>query len=413
MYNFRQGLLNSSFLLSSHIVVAVIQILSFSYVSRKLGPEQLGIYSTVGAFVAFFIVFAMGGLSRVALRETSKDLHNSAKIIESIIGLKTAFSLFSLVLCWFCLYFTAYDSQVKFFIFIFSLQIIINSFQGIYSIIFQANEKMKLIGLFSILYKLIITFLIILCLEFGYGVRELIVIQIFGNFCNLLFLRFQSRNYCKFRAFRQPELNSKIIYPGISFSLIAFLETISTRVDVLMLSLLSNSAEVGIYAVGSKIAYQGVIVRNLAGMAFFPSSTKYLADNKITFGFFYKYLLSVFLIFVAGLLFLQNYSEFMFVTIFGSEFAFSSKIFNILFIYLIAVWLIFPLELIFNSTGFERYVLYMRILGASINIPLNFLLYQFYGVIGIAYATSLTYFSMLILMGFFFPKVIKYHNSSV
>ena len=131
----RTGLQNSSYLAIGHAVSLIIQLLGFVYIARELGARDYGYYATVGAFVAFFVLFTFGGLTRVALRESSKDPNKMARVLNSLIGTKTVFAFLSLFLCIIAVFFMPYEHQLKFLIITFSFQLIINSYQSFIDII--------------------------------------------------------------------------------------------------------------------------------------------------------------------------------------------------------------------------------------------------------------------------------------
>ena len=70
----KTGLKNVSYLTVGNIISQAIGLIGFFYIARILGTKHYGMYVTVIAFVSFFHLFTFTGLSKVIIREGSKEL---------------------------------------------------------------------------------------------------------------------------------------------------------------------------------------------------------------------------------------------------------------------------------------------------------------------------------------------------
>jgi len=64
-----RGLINASYLSIGHFVSMAINLIGFIFIARLLGPNDYGIYVTVGAFVGMFDIITFYGINKVVLRE--------------------------------------------------------------------------------------------------------------------------------------------------------------------------------------------------------------------------------------------------------------------------------------------------------------------------------------------------------
>ena len=71
---------NTFFLSLAQIINPILSMFLILVLSRKLGPEGLGIYSTVLTLFTFFSLFSALGLNAYIVREISSDRSKAKKI---------------------------------------------------------------------------------------------------------------------------------------------------------------------------------------------------------------------------------------------------------------------------------------------------------------------------------------------
>jgi O-antigen/teichoic acid export membrane protein len=357
-----------------------------------LGAKNYGVYVTVSTFVEWFDFLLLGGLYTVLLREGSKDLDRMHIQLENAAGVRNGLIVFSMTACIMTSFFIApYELRTKIYIVIFSFHIIYNGLRGFYEVIFQATENMKFLSVLSIVNRILYVGLSVAFLYFGFGLTALFLISLFSNFFTLyLDYRF-SRRFIKFNLFARSHFDRAFIKPAIIFSLMGLLNYFSTRVDLLMISLLGTAKDVGIYGVAFRIAEQAMMLRNFTAAAFFPIFIKRFHRGKMQG----KRLIRISLIFLAVIFaaaFLASVSvEKLLPTIFGSEFKASAHILSILIFYIAFGWASMPFSMAAQSTHNEKYVLIIRSIMAALNVFLNYVFFLQFGLIGIAYSTLVAF----------------------
>lgn len=95
--------LKKNFIYSSILTVSnyLFPLLTFPYVTRVLGVENLGIYNFVDSVIQYFTIFSMLGISTVAIREIAKvkdDSTKMSKIFSSILTLNLLTTLFAILI---------------------------------------------------------------------------------------------------------------------------------------------------------------------------------------------------------------------------------------------------------------------------------------------------------------------------
>lgn len=402
-----RGIKNTSYLAIGNVVSQLISFVGFIFIARLLGPDHYGVYVTVGAFVGLFQILLLGGLNKTIIREGSKDLPAMHISLEKTIGIRNALILISIAACIISSFFAPYPSQTKLFIWILSFRLANVGLYGFLGTIYQATEKMKYLAYLNILDRTLFVVLSITFLYLGYGLLAVFLVALFAHFFTL-FISFRiSRKLVKFKFFSKLRFDRNLLKSAFIFSLLSFLTVLTTRIDVLMISFLGTSEDVGIYGVAYKLAQEGIMLRNVTAMAFFPIFVKLFHDRKVKGIKLIKYSL----FFFAVIFFLSFVASFFVQDIvrlvFGAEYNASGEILRVLIFFLAFSWATLPFTSAAQATHCEKYMLYAMVVMAAMNIPLNYIFFMRYGVIGIAYSTLVVYSIGGFLISFITYRVMR------
>ena len=403
-----RGIKNASYLSLGNFAVQLINILGYIYIVRMLGARNYGVYVTVSTFIEWFDFLLLGGLYTVLLREGTKDLAKMHLKLESAAGIRNGLILFSMTTCVMTSFFiTPYDFRTKIYIAIFSFQILYNGLKGFYEVIFQATENMKYLSLLSITNRLLFVGLSVAFIYFGFGLTALFLVSLVSNFFTLSLDYRLSRRFIKFNLLARAHFEKTLIKPTIIFSLMGLLSYFSTRVDLLMISLLGTAKDVGVYGVAFRIAEQAMMLRNFTAAAFFPIFLKRFHRGKMQGKRLIRISL-IFLIVIFAAAFLASiFAEKFMPMIFGTEYQASAHILAILIFYVAFGWASMPFSMAAQSTHNEKYVLIIRSVMAALNVALNYVFFLRFGLIGIAYSTLVAFFVGAVLEYLISYRVMK------
>ncbi len=356
-----------------------------------LGPSSYGIYQTVISYVGLFGFLTFSGLNKVLIRECSKDLKKTKQILEDTIGLRNLFSFLAAFISIIIVLFIDYDNGTKFYIAIFSITLIINGFRSSLNTIYQSFENMKFLAAFSVIRQLIIVPLSILLLKLGYGILSLILLSLIINSILLIVNFYYSKRFIIFNIFSKIKFIKYYIKAGFNFTLLEFLNTLSGKIDLVMLSFLTTPQNVGIYAFAYRIVEKGLFVRNPISQSLFPYYTKKIHNDHIKSKTLLKHTLFIFIPSVIIAFLVSLISKKVIITFIGTEYSESAVILNILIFYLIFNYSVIPFALFLQVTGNERRLIFLGLIRAFLNVILNLFLFYTYGTIGIAYSTLITF----------------------
>lgn len=382
-----RGVKNASYLTIGHFITMAINFFGFIYIARILQPTDYGIYVSVVSFVGLFDILTFKGFNKVILREGSKDLNQMGYYFEKSIGLKLFFTILSIIVCVFSSIILPYSLQEKIYIVIYSLILIHHSLFGFFSTIFQAAEKMQYISALKILDRTFFIGLSIIFLYFGFGILALIMLSVVIEIFILIINYRLTKKFIKFKFLTKIKIDKRIIKPALVFSILSFTVLVTTKIDLVMLSWLGTSRDVGIYGVAHQILRNGSNIKTLIAISFYPIFIKTFHNRIIKWRIILKY--SFLLGF--GILILAIIGSIISVPLitflFGEAYSESGVILSVLIFYLVFSFYSIPFTNILQATHNEIINLSICWITPASNIILNYIFFNIFGVIGIAYST--------------------------
>jgi len=408
MIDIKRGLKNTFYLTAGKYLSQIISFLGIIFIARILGTENYGIYVTVGVFVRFFEFFQMRGFNRVIVREGCKDIAQLAVYLEKTIFTRRILGILTVGICLIFLPFTNYEPLTRIYIIIASIQLAFTAYGGYIRTIFITHQKMEYIAAFDIIKTLLYVAFAIIFLLCGFGILALILVGLIMELVILFASYHISRNYVHFNPFAKICFDKKILKPALTFSLLMAVGFLATRIDLLMISFLGkDSSDVGIYGIAYKFADQLVILSSAFTTAFLPLFINKFHNDKVKSSWLLKNSILFFLAILALTAVVSLLCKPMIVFMLGREYAESGYILSILIYYASIWWATLPYSLAAQATHNEKYILVARIVMAAMNIPLNYILFLRFGIIGIAYSTLIVYSAGSLLMIFFIHGAMK------
>lgn len=361
-------------------------LLIISIIFAKIGISniEIGNYETFMFIVSAITFFWISGLIQALLPLYEKDsreiLYNSALLLF----------IFSLLSVLFLLIFSSYLNQLfsttnnnwQYLLYIF---IIINSPTLLIEYIYILIEKPKNLIFFTIInYSLLIistAIIILLKKEIIYSIICFVAVSILRFIWLLIILR----KYSLFKfslSFIKKHL--KLGYPLVFSTLIS---SAGSYFDNFLINLKYNAETFAIYRYGAREFPLVMILANAFSNALIPEFNKkqlndVLSDIKT------KSLKLMHLLFPITIFFLLI-SNWAFPLIFNKSFAASSQVFNI-YLLIIVSRLIFPQTILIGLKK-TNYILIASIVESIVHIILSLIFVEIFGIIGVAYATVISY----------------------
>lgn len=384
-------------------------LITFPYVSRVLQVEANGILAYVTSIVSYFSLIASLGIPTYGIRAAATvrdDKRKLSKVVQELLIINIVLVGFVLII-YFIMLFTVPSMLVYRELFYINAIGIILNVLGV-NWFFQAIEQYDYITVRSIIFRVLS---IALMFIFVHQPSDYIIYGL------ILVLSSAGSNILNFkRLFKYITLKKQDKYefvPHFKPILILFAQSlvisIYTNLDLIMLGSIKDSYEVGLYTAATKLKLILLSVVNSLGNVLLPRMSYYVKRNMkeqfervmaqaLNFTLFISLPLAIFftlnanesLLILAGEQYLGAVLSMQFLTI---------AVIPIGITGVLGIQVLTPLEK-------EKYLLISVIVGAVIDLLLNFILISSYGSSGAAFATMIAEFAVLLVQIYYTRELL-------
>jgi len=402
----RRIIANFLSLTTAEVVSKALQLLVFVYIARLLGKEDFGIFTFGFSFAMFISIVADFGLSTLLVREISRNLKKGSIYISNALTIKVLLSFCTLFITFVFLTVMGYSTKIKIVAFIMVVFAIIQSYTELFYAVFRAFERMHFDAFVKVFRMILLVVLVYYVMENNpelilavliFPLIELAVLLLAAFFAYKKFIRLRfsfNFNFCYDLLKKSSLFCLSLVFAGLLL-----------YIDVIMLSKLRSTAEVGIYAAATNIIVGLIFIPMMYGNAIFPVLSRFYVSSKKSLSFAYarsfKYMLILGLAISGGIYML---SQRIILILYGEEYRSSAVALSILCIFLFLRFLNVISGFSLSSINKQGSRVFSQGVAAGFNIILNLFLIPFYGLIGAAIATAITEIVFFFLYTFFIRK---------
>lgn len=392
------------------ILKMIFPLITFPYVSRILGVDNIGKYNFSVSVVKYFNMIAALGIVTYAVREGAAYREEPKKLEQfsnEIFSINVCSTFFSYFLLGIILVFAADLHSSAIMICILSIQIVYNTIgiEWIYTI----NEDFFYITMRSIAVQVVSIFLMFLFVKSEKDLYIYTIITVAASVGGNIFNWIYARKYCKIRLVKKMNIKKHLKPILVIFATTITVSIYSTS-DVTILGLLCNDYAVGLYSVSVKIydivksALASVIIVSVPRLASYLGEKEKNNFEK-TAGKIYKILISFAVPAVVGLILL---SKDIIYLLSGNDYLEAT-----------ASMIILSFAILFNVSGWfwgqcvlipmkkEKVILAAAIITTIINVGLNFILIPFGKQDAAAVTTVIAEIMILLIQGCYGKKYIR------
>ncbi|MGZ4914364.1 MAG: flippase [Halobacteriota archaeon] len=381
---------NTGLLFGGSAISALISFVITVYIARLLPVSEFGSYITIISFVTLFGVFTDFGINTVIIREGAKNPEDTHNLIFSSMGLKFLMSVASMLGAIVFGLIAPYSLEVKLLIVLESITLLMGGIGSMFSAVFNIYQEMQYISAIQIVERLTFAATAFIALIFGFGVPGVIFATIIAAAVSLTLNFAKSRQIHSFKLNFKPMLNYAILGPAIWFGIAGLLGTVWQRIDTLMISLLLNMEQVGLYT--PAVNYVGIgdmAVIALTG-AFFPILSRAVHERGISKKELSKYMGYFAIAAVVVTLVTFAFGGPLMILVFGPKYAQSIEYINVLIIGFAINLIAIPTALLLDTTNNQKVHVLNASYMAGANIGLNWILIPLIGALGAAWATTIS-----------------------
>ncbi len=386
---------NTSWLLGEKILRLFVGVFVGIWVARYLGPAQFGLFNYAQSFVGLFAVTATLGLDSIVVRELVKDKKMKEVILGTSFLLKLIGALVSIILLAIAVNFTSNNSYTNLLFFIIASATVFQSFNVI-DFYFQSEVLSRFIvyaNTISLFFSSIIK--IILILNNGDLLSFAWVILFDGLVLSLGFIYFfLKKSNVKFEKIRfNRETAIILLKDSWPLFLSGIVISIYMKIDQVIIKQLLGAEEVGQYAAATRLSEAWYFIPMVIASSLFPAIISAKNQSKELYYSrlqkLYDLMVWMSIAIALPMTFLSNTIVNM---VYGSQYNEAGSVLMIHIWTGVFVFLGVAFSGYLSVENLTKKAFYRTLLGAILNVILNYILIPKYGINGSALATLLGQF---------------------
>jgi O-antigen/teichoic acid export membrane protein len=396
---------NTGWLFADNFLKQAINLIVGVFLARYLNPEGLGSISYASTYMQLLNPIAMLGINAIAIKEFVNNKEKANTVIGTTFYLKLISSFTAFAILVLCAIFLEDLPQMRYYIVIVGLSYLLYPFQVI-DFYFQSNLKSKYTVLSQQIATVIAALLKILGMIRGYSIEyfvwlilaELIVSTICQIIIYKLKIKLPKWSFNRLLAFKMLKESFPIIFTG-------FFIVIYMRVDQLMIQKMLDTKSLGNFSAAIKLSEAFYVVPGIIAGSLFPAIINGLKISREEYLNRMQRLYSVFtllcLIVSLGVII---FGDLIVSILYGDAYTQTSSVLKVHFCNSVFVFFGVAYSQAFIVEGMQKFTTINTIVGAVINIVLNFYFIPKIGIVGSAIATLIAQFYSGFFCLLLFPK---------
>lgn len=394
----------------------ILALVGVAFITRYLGREGFGIYTTITAFLMFFGIIINFGLNTITVQMISETDNGTEKIIGNIFALRLVSSAICLALAPLVSLFFPYPAIIKIGIALTSFAFLFQMLTEILIGVFQKFLETWKPAFAEFASRLIFIALVVLAIYLKMGILAMMLALNIANLFMFVLTFYYAKKLIKIRLLFDWAEWKKILRRAWPIGVSIILNLIYLKTDILILSVYRTQEEVGLYGAPYKLIdaittfammFMGLVLPLMASAWAKGDRERFVQVFQKTFNL----LIIVAVPMAAGTYFI---AEKIMIFISGAAFAPSGKILSILVLGAAALFLGSLFAHAIVAIGRQRKIIWGYAIDAAISLIAYFIFIPKYSYIGAAWVTVfseslIAIFSLWIIYKYtkIFPKISK------
>ncbi|MEK7097741.1 MAG: flippase [Patescibacteria group bacterium] len=239
--------------ITSKISTSLIGIAVIAVITRYLGQNGFGQYTTILTFLSFFGIIADLGLTLVTTQMISQPDIDKNKILSNLFGLRLVTATIFLGLAPLVVFFFPYEMIIKLGVAVTTLSFYFISLNQIFIGLFQKELRMDKAVISEVISKAFLLAGTVIAVKLNYGLLGIMLALTISAAVNFALNFIFSFSFAKIRVRFDREVWADIAKRSWPLALTIFFNLLYLKTDTLILSLIKSQAEVGIYGAAYRV----------------------------------------------------------------------------------------------------------------------------------------------------------------
>lgn len=402
---------NTSILVLANGLQPVISFYLVIAISREMGVEGLGAYSTIFNYAAIFQIIAGFGLRSLLTREIAQNSETTQRYLAAASMIAVLFAIAGAVFMSLLVSTLSDDPLVIQGTIFVSFSLIAAALADVYEGVISGFERLSQIGYASLAENLARVGVSVWLLFIGFGIIALVWVYVATRFLKTAYYFFYiNRNFARPFGKVDRQFVYALIRQARTFALIVVCVTIYWKADVVMLETMRSSEEAGYYSAAYRFLMITLVLVDSFVNSLFPVISNFFKSSGTNFEVACRKslrLLAMVTLPIAVAMSLQ--AEKIILLFYGADYLPSAKVLKIL------IWTLVPygISQIFAyallASNNQKIDLAVNALSMLSNILLNFVLIPRFGFMGATIAALISiHIYVALQIPFVLQKLIRF-----
>lgn len=246
---------------------------------RHLGPETFGAFQFADAFTATAFVFTDLGLATYIRKEVAIRKEHASEFFGGVLALRLVMAMVLIAVMAAILHQTGRPADVQRLVIWFAVWQLCSTLNGTYAALLHAVGVVDGLALLNVASKLLFGVLLVLAFAFGGGVEAAAIAMVSSEVAKSVFLQRLARLHAGLEIRFDRRQSWAVLVASLPFYLNYLAHAAYAKLDVSLMSFLTNDTEVGWYGAASNVASLALLITPLIGWVLLPMSSRAAARS--------------------------------------------------------------------------------------------------------------------------------------
>ena len=400
---------NAAFTSGAKILGTGLALISIGFITRYLGKEGFGDYSTVLAFFAFFSAIADLGLYAISTREISRPGSDEQSILGNVFAIRITISFLLFLVSPLAFLFFPYSGNVKLGIVVAALAYFFASGYSVLIGLFQKRLAMDKVAIGEFFGKIVQLAVVILAVKSNLGFLAVVSSLFFSMLVSFSIIYLWSKKYIAFNLKFDLSAWKNFLKESYSVGISAIIVFAYFKLDTILLSILKTNADVGVYNAAYKVVENIAFFPAMFVGLVMPIMSRYIFGEREKFEKVANKTFKVFLMLVVPLVIGAIFLAKNIIGLVGGV-GFGESVFVLKVLSFAMAFLFFGnfFTNIIIAGNQQKKLIAILFFCAVFNVSVNLVLIPRYSYNGAAVTSSLTEFLVVVLSGAACWKLLRY-----